>query len=53
MSRERCIKRKKLRLKRTCKKQAEDCMNATLTGKDVLCRSKYIVGINQIATRLN
>ena len=45
--------RKKGRLKRTWKRQVEEeSMKFGLRSEDALCRSKWIVGVNVIATRL-
>ena len=45
--------RKKWRLKRTWKKQVEEeSVKVGLRREDTLCRSKWGVGINQIATGL-
>ena len=45
--------RKKGRLKRTWKRQdEEECVKVGLRGEDALCRSKWSVGINQIAAEL-
>ena len=44
---------KKWRLKRTCRKQVgEESMKVGLRRKDALCRSKWSVGVNQIAAGL-
>ena len=45
--------RNKGRPKRTWKRQAEESsMNVGLRMEDALCRSRWSVGVNQIATRL-
>ena len=50
---EACGQRKKGRLRRTWRKQiGVESMKVGLSREDTLCRSKWSVGVNQIATRL-
>ena len=47
------VQRKKLRQKRIWKKQVvEESVNVGLIREDVLCRSKWSVGVNEIAAGL-